>query len=339
MKTFRNYKVEGEYEDLNELPTSDIITLLAWVNENDEYRGSELHEALLDIVMNLGVVKNRLQNYMPYKMYGYYGKNVVSFVYSDEYLSLDKYIEEMTAEIRESFKKLTLSKITNLQGNVNPFVTSYLQGVLKEANSRVVCKYVQMKYPEMTYHLLKSYVQLRYRTDYEADLDMENAEILRLLKEKNPEKKITVKWDTINHLKKIYGYQPEISINEKRKQYVSLHRNEVRFWKETGACFIEDNDYEQYTFLLKKDFSISETQRTALYQWCLRCKYEGLFDSKDKKIIDIRTNAIEKYGLENPINRVFAAGILSEKGYMKKVRAMYKPYSVMKVYSVVSTFN
>lgn len=311
MRHCRTFKVEGKFEELNNYSSAEIIRMLAFANGNDYYRGSDAHEALLDVVMNLGVVRNRLENYMPHKMYGYYGKTAIEFIYAEEYLSLDAYINEMKMTIREYLKSLSLEEVAYLEGNVNPFITTWLKYRLREANTEITLKYARTRYPDLTGYLLKQYVSLRKGSGYKADLDMPNAEIIQTFKETCPDRHIS--WQTLNRLKAIFGYpeeeDPAEIYRKEKKVFVQAHRNEMRFWQQTGACFISDAEYFDYCIFLQEDLSLTNDELIGLYDWCLKCKYLGLSQTDEKNIRKIRSTALQKYGMTYPINRVFLAGL------------------------------
>lgn len=146
MNHCRTFKVEGKFEELNNYSSAEIIRMLAFANGSNFYRGSDAHEALLDVVMNLGVVRNRLENYMPHKMYGYYGKTAIEFIYTEKYLTLDTYINEMKMATREQLKSISLEEVAYLEGNVNLFMTTWLKWRLKESNTEITLKYARIRY-------------------------------------------------------------------------------------------------------------------------------------------------------------------------------------------------
>ena len=245
-------------------------------------------------------------------------------------------MKEMKNEIRELFKGLKLEKVAscNTPTDAMCLLSAWLGFQLKDANKKVVLKYAQMKYPDLTQGMLALYVSMRKATDYKVDLDMSNEYILKVVSDKNANiaKKLT--WSGLNHLKRIFGYPEEIDeVHEKKQLFVTSHRNEILFWCNTGACMIPKEDYRAYCSLLKSEFSLTENQFQKLYDWCLRCKYQGQFKTDDSEIKAIRQRAIARFGVEQPINKVFASGFRN----CKKFRAS-KKFKSSEILPVVLSF-
>lgn len=291
----------------------EILRELGRVNGDESLFESDYHNMLLDAVMNFSIVRNRIENYMPYKMYGIYGKHEIAFIYCDECLSLDIYIKEMKQRIREALKTLKLDRLP-LEGATTPFLSAWLEFQLKDANKQVVLSYAQKTYPDLTMAMLQLYVYIRKNTDYQMTLHMSNQEIFDLFKKVRPEtykkdfRKVT--WNSLNHLKRIFGYAEERNEQyEKEKAFKESHRKEILFWRKTGACMVSDESYNAYCSFYAAELGLTDEEYQKLYDWCLQCKYKGIYKTKDADIYRIRKEIITRYGINNPVNKVLCSGV------------------------------
>ena len=346
----RLFKNEDSFAFLNDLASSEIIKELGKANKErllctDSYN-PEYHEALLDCVMNHSIVRNRIENYIPYKMYGFYGKTEIAFVYSDEYLSLETYISEMKSEIRSLLLTVDTDKWSdNFPGAI--FLSTWLGFQLKAANKIVVTKYAKKKYPELTTTMLQLYVSIRKYTHYEMELSMSNQEIFNLIDKYtkmvtevkgpivNKVKPLKFSWTSLNHLKRIFGYSEEQDVlGEKKKQFIAKNRNSFNYWKKTGACLIKDEIYKSYCDVYKEEFNLSVLEQKQLYEWFMVCKYKGnpkLQDSPELK--KLREKILKVTSIVSPVNKVLASAV---PHYACLVNEQIKPKDL---YTTVFSFS
>lgn len=295
----------------------EILWGLAYLNDPtlpDSKKNEELRMELLDTVMNYGIVRNRIENYMPYKMYGNYGKTELECIYCDELLSLDKYIAETKQELRNAFLLLDFNKFDDNEdpmASPNLFLSKFLSFTLKDINKKIVYRYAKQVFPDLTIGQMQMYVRIRKRTNYKAELSMSNQEIFDLLNILAPDMKKPT-WGFLNKIKESFGYKSEINVARiEYNNFVKNHRNQINFWKKYGACFIEESSYQMYCSILKVEYDLSNEEYSDLLEWCLKCKNDGIYRTSNKNNIAIRMRAIKDFGFDNDINIVFMAGIPS----------------------------
>lgn len=187
--------------------------------------------------------KNAFNNYAN-KHYGYYGVAEMEFIYDD--FSREEYDKELLQALKKSMRKIYSFNLPELPSSWNADwsdANSYhmrhlckaIANYAKEWGTRMTVERASSRYPGLTVQLCKMYVRMRKWSEYNAEITMTNDEIVNAFWNATSGKLFS--WETINHLKEIFGYTPEPEYSEnyiQKKAQIKTAKKEAFEYKYRG---------------------------------------------------------------------------------------------------------
>lgn len=255
--------------------------------------------ACFDLLAERCYFKTAFENFV-HKHYGFYGATEMKFIYED--VTREEYEASLMSYLRKRFKTvypfdlpdipkgfdgpndipLTLDEIAELS-ETNKFYFSHLQKSIRIFATEWCAKYsaelAQKRYPGLTTQLSKMYVRMRKWTHYAVDLCDSNDVIVDAFWNESGQ---LFSWETINHLKRIFGYpeEPEYSENYIQKKAVNKARRKeeleapfLEFMENTGLRKISITKLEKeldLTFDTQTSFNKEEFD--CIKKWFMSCK-------------------------------------------------------------------
>lgn len=259
----------------------------------------EKSNACFDILTERSYFKIAFDNFV-YRHYGIYGATEMRFIYDD--VTKEEYAASLMSYLRKRFKtvypfdlpdvpkafdgpndiQLTMDELAELP-EINKFYFSHLQKSVRIFATEWCVKYsaelAQKKYPGLTTQLGKMYVRMRKWTNYAVDLCDSNDVIVDAFWNESGQ---LFSWETINHLKRIFGYseEPEYSENYIQKKVVDKARRKeeletpfLEFMENTGLRKISITKLEKeldLTFGAQTSFNKEEFN--CIKKWFMSCK-------------------------------------------------------------------
>ena len=233
--------------------------------------------ACFDLLAERSYFRIAFDNFI-HRHYGIYGATEMRFIYDD--ITQEEYEASLMSYLRKRFKTvypfdlpdipkgfdgpndipLTLGEVAELS-EINKFYFSHLQKSIRIFATEWCVKYsaelAQKRYPGLTTQLGKMYVRMRKWTHYAVDLCDSNDTIVNVFWDESGQ---LFSWETINHLKRIFGYpeEPEYSENYVQKKAVNKARKKeaveapfLEFMENTGLRKISDTKLKkelEFTF-------------------------------------------------------------------------------------------
>lgn len=250
-------------------------------------------DACFDLLTERCYFKTAFENFV-HKHYSFYGATEMKFIYKN--VTREEYETSLMLYLRKHFKTvypfdlpdipkgfdgpndipLTLDEIEELS-EINKFYFSHLQKSIRIFATEWCVKYsaelAQRRYPGLTTQLSKMYVRMRKWTNYAVDLCDSNDVIVNTFWDKSGQ---LFSWETINHLKRIFGYPEESEYSEnyiQKKAVDKARRKEkleipfLEFMENTGLRKISitklekelDLTFDAQTSFNKKNLTASKS--------------------------------------------------------------------------------
>lgn len=255
--------------------------------------------ACFDLLAERSYFRIACDNFI-HRHYGIYGATEMRFIYDD--ITQEEHAASLMSYLRKHFKTvypfdlpdipkgfdgpndipLTLDEVEELS-EINKFYFSHLQKSIRIFATEWCVKYsaelAQKKYPGLTTQLGKMYVRMRKWTHYTVDLCDSNDAIVDAFWNESGQ---LFSWETINHLKRIFGYpeEPEYSENYVQKKAINkAHKKEatevpfLEFMENTGLRKISDTKLKKELELtFDAQTSFNEEEFDCIKKWFMSCK-------------------------------------------------------------------
>lgn len=153
--------------------------------------------------------KNALSSFC-LRAYRNYGAKELRYCYDN--VSKNEYMADINRSIKEQYLRYyKVPKDKNDCETVRKMTFSTVKIMARRAAKLWVIEHSQDRFPGLTESLVQKYVCLRKSTDYAVDLKNTNDEIVDAFYEATGK---LLSWDTINHLKTIFGREPEEEVSQ-----------------------------------------------------------------------------------------------------------------------------
>lgn len=230
--------------------------------------------------------KNAL-NLFCLKAYRNYGAKELRYCYDN--ISKTEYVDDINRSVKEQYLKFYRMPNDKADAEwIRKSISSSVKIMARRAAKLWVIEHSQDRFPGLTESLVQKYVCLRKSTDYAVDLKNTNDEIVDAFYEATGK---LLSWQTINHLKTIFGREPEeeVSQNYLMKKALAKATNEENCAE--FAEFAESANLGSFTVRqIKESFAslstldIDEESLDVLKSWFMSAKKAKRVSKNVKKI-------------------------------------------------------
>ena len=223
---------------------------------------------LIEKLSNSGVYRNALNNFCN-KAYGNYGAAELRFCYN--YITKEEYINRINEGIKNQYLRYYPDTVYE---NTTLVISKTVGTMARSIAKNILVELAQKKYPGLTTTMVKKYINFRKATDYKVDICDSNDEIVNAFFESTQK---LISWDTINHLKRIFGYEEELEVSQNyldKKAFIKANTDNSEFLKFAAATGIENISCSQLEQNLKSlsTLNIDEEDLEILKKWFIGAK-------------------------------------------------------------------
>ena len=221
------------------------------------------------------------------KAYRNYGAKELRYCYGN--ISKTEYVDDINRSVKEQYLKFYRMPNDKADAEwIRKSISSSVKIMARRAAKLWVIEHSQDRFPGLTESLVQKYVCLRKSTDYAVDLKNTNDEIVDAFYEATGK---LLSWDTINHLKTIFGREPEEEVSQNylaKKAFAKAADEENR---EEFAKFAKSANLGSFTVRqIKESFDslstldIDEESLDVLKSWFMTAKKAKRVSKNVKKI-------------------------------------------------------
>ena len=267
--------ITTDIEDVN------IIHVGALFLGAKESGNKALEEKCRDRLQNDSQTKSAVK-YVVNRLYGKYGVDELMYLYQqysydDIYNMIFPQVYDLWDELTWKYVSAYLNSDRKKIEEHSYFINHFLQLRVNGLYCQQICLLAKEKYPKLNYSGLRHYVKARKATGYVFSYSKYTNKQLAKMLEVAGIKPYTE--ESFNRYRVMFGYEAEEIIEtrplKEQPKWRATHRNELNFWKTTGADTINQKDQDDFIDYLRIEFDYAPEELADLTNWLMIARYEG----------------------------------------------------------------